>query len=177
MRKDMDKREITDYEGMLTDETQNNDSDAFADCNVGTVHYWLYAPGQSAIKWDECREKGIMLLGWGEIGDLNTFASKDEMKMRTIHSANLYQIFTYVKNKEVELSGRRHEVSGMLLYAGTDDALVPCNEYRMSGNKISVRTLDLNQNFSEIKKQLNHIAEIYLGVKPERRDDRWRFNQ
>ncbi len=84
---------------------------------------------------------------------------------------------SYVKNKEVELSGRRHEVSGMLLYAGTDDALVPCNEYRMSGNKISVRTLDLNQNFSEIKKQLNHIAEIYLGVKPERRDDRWRFNQ
>ncbi len=82
MRKDMDKREITDYEGMLTDETQNNDSDAFADCNVGTVHYWLYAPGQSAIKWDECREKGIMLLGWGEIGDLNTFASKDEMKKR-----------------------------------------------------------------------------------------------
>ena len=35
----------------------------------------------------------------------------------TIHSDNLYQIFTYVKNKETELADKPHEVSGMLLYA------------------------------------------------------------
>ncbi len=39
---------------------------------------------------------------------------------RTLHSGNLYQIFTYVKNKEHELNGLPHEVSGMLLYAKTD---------------------------------------------------------
>ena len=38
----------------------------------------------------------------------------------TLHSGNLYQIFTYVKNKEAELAGQPHEVSGMLLYARTD---------------------------------------------------------
>lgn len=42
----------------------------------------MYAPGQGADKWEECYKKGIMLLGWGEIGDLNTFDSKDEMKQK-----------------------------------------------------------------------------------------------
>lgn len=83
---------------------------------------------------------------------------------RTLHSANLYQIFTYVKNKEAELANKPHEVSGMLLYAKTDEDVFPNNEYLMSGNKICVRTLDLNQEFPEIKKQLNEIAKTYLGV-------------
>lgn len=34
----------------------------------------------------------------------------------------------------------------------------------MSGNKISVKTLDLNCEFSEIKKQLDCIAETCFGV-------------
>ena len=33
--------------------------------------------------------------------------------VRTLHSGNLYQIFTYVKNKEAELGDTPHEVSGM----------------------------------------------------------------
>ena len=69
----------------------------------------------------------------------------------TIHSGNLYQIFTYVKNKEAELVNKPHEVSGMLLYAKTDETIYPENEYWMSGNRIEVRTLDLNCDFSIIK--------------------------
>ena len=76
----------------------------------------------------------------------------------TIHSANLYQIFTNVKNKEAELSGRQHNVSGMLLYAKTDEEIFPDNEYSMSGNSIFVQTLDLNQDFKTIKEQLDIIA-------------------
>lgn len=81
----------------------------------------------------------------------------------TLRSNNLYQIFTYVKNKEAELSGVPHEVSGMLLYARTDEAVQPNNTYRMSGNQISVRTLDLDRDFSAIKQQLNEIAAEYFG--------------
>jgi 5-methylcytosine-specific restriction enzyme subunit McrC len=36
------------------------------------------------------------------------------------------------------------------------------NDYLMSGNRISVKTLDLNQDFDVIKKQLNSIVEDYL---------------
>ena len=77
----------------------------------------------------------------------------------TIHSHNLYQIFTYVKNKEVEVD---NEVSGMLLYARTNEKEQPDHDYLMSGNRISVKTLDLNQDFDVIKKQLNSIVEDYL---------------
>ena len=81
----------------------------------------------------------------------------------TIHSNNLYQIFTYVKNKEAELSELSHEVAGMLLYARTDELIQPDNEYRMSGNRISVKTLDLNREFKVIAGQLNGFVREYFG--------------
>ncbi len=83
--------------------------------------------------------------------------------VHTLHSGNLYQIFTYVKNKEIELSKESHEVSGMLLYAKTDEVVLPNNTYRMSGNKISVQTLDLDCNFPLIARQLDDIAITYFG--------------
>ncbi|MBE6490962.1 MAG: 5-methylcytosine-specific restriction endonuclease system specificity protein McrC [Methanobrevibacter sp.] len=75
------------------------------------------------------------------------------------HSSNLYQIFTYVKNKEFELQGKDYEISGMLLYARTTSEIQPDSDYVMSGNKISVKTLDLNREFGEIQKQLDEILE------------------
>lgn len=80
--------------------------------------------------------------------------------VNTLHSGNLYQVFTYVKNKQVENLDK--EVSGMLLYARTDEEVLPNNEYMMSGNRIAVMTLDLNQDFNQIKNQLDTIAEKYL---------------
>ena len=81
----------------------------------------------------------------------------------TLRSNNLYQIFTYVKNKDSEFGGKPHEVSGMLLYAQTDEAVQPDNTYMMSGNKISIKTLDLNCNFTEIATQLNAIADDFIA--------------
>lgn len=80
----------------------------------------------------------------------------------TLHSANMYQIFTYVKNKDSEFGGKQHTVSGMLMHAATDESIQPDNSYLMSGNKISVRTLDLNRDFSEIAAQLNGIVDEYF---------------
>lgn len=80
----------------------------------------------------------------------------------TLHSNNLYQIFTYVKNKEFELKNCEHTVSGMLLYAQTDEDIIPNNTYQMSGNQISVRTLNLNQDFSRIAESLDDIVKNYF---------------
>lgn len=52
---------------------------AVADEDVDTIHYWIYSPGDGAEKWDEYYDAGIMAIGWGAIGDLNAFTSKDEM--------------------------------------------------------------------------------------------------
>lgn len=80
----------------------------------------------------------------------------------TVHSSNLYQIFTYVKNEQARL-GHLHEASGMLLYARTDEATQPDGSYSMSGSRIGVRTLDLNLDFPAIAAQLDELAERYLA--------------
>lgn len=90
---------------------------------------------------------------------------QQQFDKRSVHSGNLYQIFTYVKNKEAELASTPdpHSVSGMLLYAKTDEDVQPDGVYQMSGNQISVRTLDLNQPFETIRSQLDSIAEAHFS--------------
>lgn len=85
----------------------------------------------------------------------------------SVHSGNLYQIFTYVKNKEAELVGtpEPHSVSGMLLYAKTDEDVQPDGVYQMSGNQISVQTLDLDQPFETICSKLDGIADAHFSKK------------
>lgn len=78
----------------------------------------------------------------------------------SVHSANLYQIFTYVKNQEAAQDG---PVSGMLLYAKTEEAIVPDFTFGITGNQISVKTLDLNKPFALIAQQLDDIVKINFG--------------
>lgn len=93
-----------------------------------------------------------------------THSTNENRGIHSIHSGNLYQIFTYVKNKEAELAsaGVPHKVSGMLLYAKTDEDIQPDGVYQMSGNQISVKTLDLDQSFDVIRSQLDAIAEEHF---------------
>jgi 5-methylcytosine-specific restriction protein B len=57
-------------------------SSALADDDVDTVHYWIYSPGENSSMWSEFYKAGIMAIGWGEIGDLKAFDSKDAMKAK-----------------------------------------------------------------------------------------------
>ena len=57
---------------------------ALGDDGVQTVRYWLYAPGRGACKWDEFYERGIMGLAWGEVGDLSSYATKQDLKQRML---------------------------------------------------------------------------------------------
>lgn len=86
---------------------------------------------------------------------------RKEFDSYTVNSNNLYQIFTYVKNQD-----RNHDgsVSGLLLYAKTDETIVPDNTYHMSGNRIDVKTLDLNLPFPLIEAKLRKIANDAFGV-------------
>lgn len=77
---------------------------------------------------------------------------------QTLHSHNLYQIFAYVKNQAAAPAEAGREVAGLLLYARTDEAVQPHHVYEMNGHRISVQTLDLDQDFSQIRAQLDTIA-------------------
>lgn len=91
-----------------------------------------------------------------------TNTTQVQFDKHTLHSNNLYQIFTYVKNREYQFGDEENKVSGMLLYARTDALIQPDNVYQMHGNQISVKTLDLNKPFDEIAKQLDEIAAAHF---------------
>ena len=50
----------------------------------------------------------------------------------------------------------------MLLYAKTNQIIQPDSDYLIDGNMISVKTIDLNQEFNIIKRQLDDIVYDYL---------------
>lgn len=79
-----------------------------------------------------------------------------------LHSNNLYQIFTYVKNRSYQFGEEDNTVSGMLLYAKTEEEIQPDNVYQMHGSQISVKTLDLNLPFVEIAAQMDRIVESHF---------------
>ena len=85
--------------------------------------------------------------------------TQSQYSTNTLHSGNLYQIFTYVKNLDTNKSGN---VAGILLYAKTDEIVLPNNDYKMGGNQISVKTLNLDCEFAEIKIQLDGIVQKYF---------------
>ncbi|MBQ7069636.1 MAG: AAA family ATPase [Synergistaceae bacterium] len=55
-------------------------NDPMADKDIEITHYWIYSPGENAKNWNECLEKGIMSIGWDEIGDLRQYQSKTGMQ-------------------------------------------------------------------------------------------------
>lgn len=78
----------------------------------------------------------------------------------TIKSNNWYQINSYVTNKVYEYNKKNidMEVSGMLLYAKTDEEISPDIETKVMGSNMYVKTIDLNKKFKEIERQLYNIA-------------------
>ena len=83
----------------------------------------------------------------------------------SLHSGNVYQIFTYVKNQDKDNTGK---VAGILLYAKTDEEITPDCMFNMGGNPIGAKTLDLNKDFPLIAAQLDRIAADYFGKVDEK---------
>lgn len=79
---------------------------------------------------------------------------------RTYHSGNLYQIFTYVKNEDKLRSGN---ISGLLLYARTQEAAAPDIDFNVGGNRFCVRSLNLNVPFKELAGQLDQVVVDWLA--------------
>lgn len=44
-----------------------------------TIAYWIYAPGEHAVFWDEYYHDGIMGLGWNKIGDLKKYRKQQDL--------------------------------------------------------------------------------------------------
>lgn len=82
---------------------------------------------------------------------------KGKFDKKAISNANMYQIFSYVKNMD---TGNTGNVSGMLLYAKTKEEMSEPVDTYINGNRILVHTLDLNQEFAEICANLDSIVTL-----------------
>ena len=140
-------------------------------------HFPMLHPRDKSIQWDipEDTKASMICLLPGMHSDI-TLCDHDKtliidakfyqkslanfMNKTMLHSANLYQIFTYVKNEDKQNNG---SVSGMLLYAKTTEETEPYLSVMIGGNRITVRTLDLNRSFSEIAACLDGIAYAAFG--------------
>jgi 5-methylcytosine-specific restriction enzyme subunit McrC len=80
---------------------------------------------------------------------------------KTVISSHIFQIFTYVKNEAA--NSPEASVSGMLLYPRVDEEM-KCAPYGMDGNKVFVRTVDLNQEFPNIRQELLEIYQAFSTV-------------
>lgn len=140
-------------------------------------HTYLSEVKAAQIKWDICGENDASAVRflpamqtdiWLRYHDKILILDakyygktmQQQFDKATLHSANLYQIYTYVKNQDVTHSGN---VAGMLVYAKTQEAITPDCMFDLSGNQIGACTLDLNQNFRQITAQLDRIAEHFFG--------------
>lgn len=108
-----------------------------------------------------CRGKRILIID-AKYYDRTMQAYYDTRK---VYSSHMQQIFTYVHNKAAEFPEGAREVSGMLLYAATDEAVQPDVKVKIKGCVMAARTLDLNREFAHIAAQLDGIAEEFLGGK------------
>ena len=138
-------------------------------------HYPEFDAAASMVEWDvddgykkllPVMKSDITLEYEGKITIIDAkfysqmFQYNNMFDSRTIHSNNIYQIFSYVKNKDINHDGR---VNGILLYAKTEDEKSLDETYQMNGNKISVKTLDLDKEFRKIRETLDQIAEDAKG--------------
>jgi len=131
-------------------------------------HFSQYQPAAKKIKWNAAgpmdflpdMQSDIMLVNGRKklIIDAKYYSRTMQMHndARTIHSSNLYQIFSYVKNEDKENTGL---IDGMLLYAKTDEDVVPNMTYNLGGNRITVKVLDLYKDFEGIRRQLERIVD------------------
>ena len=42
--------------------------------------YWIYSPGEQAVKWEEFYKEGKMAIQWSELGDLSKYSSKEDIQ-------------------------------------------------------------------------------------------------
>ena len=83
MSVDMTRELASDiYKNILSADSVKSDKKtvSLADEDVQTKRYWIYSPGEGSCMWDEFFDSGIMAIGWGGIGDLTAYDSKDAMK-------------------------------------------------------------------------------------------------
>lgn len=169
---------------LLTSDVGNYKTPTFTENNIAALferfvleyyrkHYPELNPNAPHVRWNVEDEDPVGLIMLPQMqteislsdGDhkliIDTkFYSQNLNQYGNILSNNLYQIYAYVKNEDTDKTGK---VSGLLLYAQTDNNKVLDQSYNMDNNRIGIKTIDLNQDFREIRQTLDEIVAREFG--------------
>ncbi|MCM1500970.1 MAG: 5-methylcytosine-specific restriction endonuclease system specificity protein McrC, partial [Clostridium sp.] len=113
-------------------------------------HGYLTEAKAAQVKWNLVGENDETMIRFLPVMQTDIYLQKDDRILiidakyygktlqqqfdkYTLHSGNVYQIFTYVKNQDKDNTGK---VSGLLLYAKTEEAITPDCTFNMGGNQI-----------------------------------------
>ena len=138
-------------------------------------HYPQYSARSAKVEWNiDVEESTLPLIPEMRTDIMLTFPERTliidtkyygqsmqiNMDKATVRSNNLYQINSYVLHEDRLHSGN---IDGMLLYAKTQEAICPDGLMKLNdGNIIYFRNLDLNQDFGNIKHQLDALISNYI---------------
>lgn len=176
-------------------ETEESATSVLSDDSTRKVHYWIYAPGDNAKKWEEFYQAAIMGLGWDEIGDFSNYDTKEEMctKMKAVYgdtssymnsSLATWQFYNdikigdviFVKKGRSEILGRGVVLSDYE-YDGTRDEYRSIRKVKWThkGNwqlewQTVLKTLTDITNYTEIVGKLNSLFtddEAIIDDEPE----------
>lgn len=168
-----EKTGIYDYRDYIDDQKMHKLYEKFI-LEYYKYHYSNLFPSSPQIEWDVENNDSISLLPkmqtdialykddrmliidakyYNDMYQRNSLYDKETFK-----SNNIYQIYTYVKNKDKDNTGK---VSGMLLYVKTDSNEKQYFETKVGNNNIIICNLDLSVNFEYVRKQLNSIVEKF----------------
>ncbi|MDD6732477.1 MAG: AAA family ATPase [Bacteroidales bacterium] len=65
------------YDRLLQMLGNNGQNDVVQSSNK---HYWLYAPGEGASKWNLCQQENMICIGWDDMEDLGQYDSVDSVR-------------------------------------------------------------------------------------------------
>jgi 5-methylcytosine-specific restriction enzyme subunit McrC len=138
-------------------------------------HYPDLKPGVKKMRWNI--DEGYPMIDFipTMITDINLYHKNKVLIMDTKFYANILgksrydkkiisrdnwnQLFAYVSNEAYKTD---KIVSGMLLYAQTDEEIANNSTTSVMGNKMSIRILDLRKEFGYISTELNKIADDFI---------------
>lgn len=135
------------------------------------VHHPEFSPRKAQIPWDLTGDKpaqlpkmecDVMLSGADRtlIIDTKFYSASMQLYNDTakVISGNLHQITAYTRNAAASLE---HPVSGLLVYAVTDEAVQPDLDTTIGGQRIGATALALTRPWPQLRWQLDGLLERF----------------
>jgi 5-methylcytosine-specific restriction enzyme B len=79
-------------------EKLKNSKETVESKNNKLIDYWVFAPGENGIHWEEFYRKGIIAIGWDDLGDLNEYNTETLSEALNVKNPNYSNEIHIIEN-------------------------------------------------------------------------------